>query len=133
MNQNHSEDIRVGDNEFIRCIPVPTKESATFEPLDPFLRGVRNFLDSLEVECCAECCGIHAYKFSAPAIRVAALNFGPETMANEFRNIVEQIRDAESEYFVSDRLNYYFHKSVLVQLFQHLARCIENQDNEATI
>ena len=121
-------DIMIDGERVITHIPFDADEVDTVD-LDQYLIDSAPIIDTLEVECVAECRGIQAFRFTPKAVRFAATNFGTATMVEGFKRAIDCICNEESDYFVSSRLNQFMQKAVVLELLEHIIDCVATSQN----
>lgn len=120
MAKPNRHDIFIGEDQWIPFIELETPYSDA-EDLDVILAPIQPFLDLLETECVADCCGIDAYALWPEAITNAATKSNDLDLAKRIVDVRKQIVESHGNSFVSNRMNNYFAKPTLLQLIDHLA------------
>jgi hypothetical protein len=127
----HADDIRIGPDEWIIFGDLADGQSRAI-PIDPYLGRVLPFLESLETECLAGCCGISAFALYPEEIRKAIAGYGPgelETLSSNLAALRGEIEGLPSDTVVSTRLNQFFRKVVFGEIVAHLHRVVESLRN----
>jgi hypothetical protein len=123
-------DISIGKDKWITFRNVDGRQTAAVE-LDGILEPVMPFLDMLETECVAACCGIDAYSFwSEDIVRAAARSEGTD-LPGQLDDARRQIDAAGADIFVSHRMNNYLDKRTLLELMDHIIYWVGHADDAA--
>lgn len=118
----HKDDIWIGEDrwiEFGKLADDPSRKDS----IDELLAPVLPFLDKLETECVAACCGIDAFNLGPEQIvkALATLDAGTiEKLPEELTAIQNAIESSNCDTVVSHRLNQLFRKEVFVSVIEHL-------------
>ena len=128
MRKPNPNDISVGKDKWITFIELDGQQTIAFE-LDEVLRPIEPFLNALETNCVAGCCGIDAYALWPDDIVSAAKLSVVADLPRAINDVRMRIVDADADSFVSYRMDNYFHKTTLLQLVDHIAeniRCVDD-------
>lgn len=127
MTKLRPDDISVGKDRWIEFIELNDRRLAAVE-IDEILNPIFPFLDLLENDCVAECCGIDAYTLWPDDVAEAARKLGSPDLALKIERIKKQIATMDGDAVVSHKINNYFHKGVFLQLIDHIASSIRNSN-----
>ncbi len=119
----HADDICIGQDQWIKAIDFDFK-TAPMADLDPMLDEIIEFLKTMETECVAGCCGLDAFDFWPDGIKKAAESFDRSILERAIRDLACKIRALEPEILGSKTLNVYLHKSVFLDLLDHILKCL---------
>jgi hypothetical protein len=128
MSKPNRNDISIGKDKWITFIELGGRQSSAIE-LDGILRPIEPFLNSLETECVAACCGIDAYALWPEDIARAAKQSGIPDLSESIDVARQRIVDTRGDSFVSHRMNNYFDRQTLLQLVDHIAHCVRHADD----
>jgi hypothetical protein len=117
MKNEHRNDIRIGEDTWIKWIDFDRSRAVNCDDLMVPLEGL---WQHLETECVHECCGIDAFSLCPESIRQATIELANPHIPKTLEMVRQQILQTDAEGFVSNRLNNYFHREVLQQLFNHI-------------
>jgi hypothetical protein len=123
MPKPNRNDINIGEDKWITFIELQGRQSNPIDA-DKILDPIKPFLDRLETECVAACCGIDAYGLWPDDIARATRDFGDPGLPDRIAAVRNRIAEAGGDVFVSHRMNNYFDKQVLLQLLDHIACCV---------
>jgi hypothetical protein len=121
MKNEHRYDIRIGDDAWIKWVDFDRSRAVN---IDALMAPLEKLWQQLETECVHECCGIDAFSLSPESIRRATVELGGLQVATTLESVRRQVMQIDADGFVSDRLNNYFHRDVLQQLFNHILRTV---------
>jgi hypothetical protein len=119
MSKPHSTDISIGKDQWIRFIDVVGRESGAAS-VDHLIAPLESFWSALETNCIAECCGIDAFSLWPDDVRRAASTVDADFLAEGLNALREFVERSEPDIFVSQRLNNYFDRQVLLQAIDHI-------------
>ena len=119
MSKPHSTDISIGKDQWIRFIDVVGRE-ARAASVDHLIAPLESFWSALETNCIAECCGIDAFSFWPEDVRRAASTVDAKLLADGLTSLRRFVEGSEPDIFVSQRLNNYFDRQVLLQAIDHM-------------
>lgn len=128
MSKPNRNDISIGKDKWITFVELDGRQSSAIE-LDEILEPIAPFLDSLETECVAGCCGIDAYALWPEDIADAA---NKSTLCDLSRLIAvarQRIVETDADSFVSHRMNNYFDRQTLLQLIDHIAQYVDHPED----
>lgn len=114
-----NNDIRIGDNEFIRWVPLNQEDyreydaSAYFDDAGPFWQR-------LEAECVAGCCGIHAFDFTPENIKQAAQTPDAAAVKCTLTGLQQSLGNWPENVVCVNRFNQRFDKGVFLHLLDHI-------------
>lgn len=120
--------ISIGKDLYIKSGPIPPDWDKSI-PIDDILSPIQPFLSKFEVNCVAGCCGIDAYQFWPDDI-IRALDSDTNSLLHTLRDVRESLTELPDVLFMSERINYYFKKSVLIKLLDHIINVIESSPNK---
>ena len=129
MPKPNRNDISIGENAWIEFIELDDQQKIAIE-LDEILKPIEPFLNLLETECVAACCGIDAYALWPEDIAVAKTQSCISDLSRVIGTVREQIGGTDGASFVSHRMNNFFHRKTLLQLVDHIAKCVRDVDNK---
>lgn len=114
-------DIGIGDGVWLPCGEyLDLRDPFNVEPI---LLPILDVLETLEMECVAECCGIDAFNFWPERIRSSMVKLDAErlpALSRDFEEAVKKLMELSAETVVSNRLNQLFPRSVLIELLKHI-------------
>ena len=125
MPKRHREDISIGQDRWIDFVEIADQSYAQMVQIDEFIRRTEPFWTALEIECVAECCGIHAFSLWEEDLVNAQSKLDRQQLASTLAALHEFVRQNDADTFVSSRLNQIFHKQVLLGLIQHIQKHVE--------
>jgi hypothetical protein len=128
MSKLNRGDISIGQDTWITFVDTTGKQCDAVD-LDPTIEPLSRFFALLETECVTECCGIDALGLWPDNIMRAAKEFADPNLEKRIVGIRDRIAEITGDVFVSHSLNNYFDKRVLLQLFNHLANCVQDLGN----
>lgn len=128
MPKRNRNDISIGKDKWLTIIELNDCHSNAIE-LDEILKPVMEFFNLLETECVAACCGIVAYALWPEDIAKAAKHVGLTELQRCFHGVQTRIAEIEGNTLVSRRMNNFFHKATLVELFNHIEYWIAHADD----
>lgn len=123
----HKNDISIGEDRWITFGDLNNGQGRAIE-LDPFLTRVMPFLDLLETECVAACCGIDAYGLWPDKIKNAMATLNRQDKSRLISNLAQLQTDVDNmpaDMVVSTRLNQFFHKGVFLEVLSHIRSVAE--------
>ncbi len=129
MTKPHPNDISVGPDRWITFIDLEERQSAAIE-IDEILKPVFPFLELLENDCVAECCGIDAYTLWPDDIVEACRQFDPLELLQKIEQIRKRVSDTDGDVVVSHKINNYFDKGVFLRLIDHITSSIRTSDSK---
>lgn len=127
MPKPNRNDISIGKDKWITFVELDGGQCSAIE-LDEILKPIEPFLNSIETECEAACCGVDAYTLWPEHIATAAQHSDRDDLQRRFNAVRSRIAETNGDTFVSHRMNNFFHRATLVQLFNHIAYWIEHAD-----
>lgn len=128
MSKPSRNDISVGKDKWITFVELDWQQTNAID-LDEILKPIEPFLNSLETECVAGCCGVDAYAFWSEDIAGAAKQSAIPDLSRSIETARQRIIDSGGDSFVSHRMNNFFHRQTLLQLIDHIARCVGHTDD----
>ncbi len=129
MSKLNRNDISIGQDAWIEFVELDDQHRSAVE-LDAILKPIEPFLSLLETECVAACCGIDAYALWPEDIAVAKKQSGISDLSRAIGTVREQIVGTDGASFVSHRMNNFFHRKTLLQLVDHIAKCVRDIENK---
>lgn len=118
----HENDISIGKDRWITFGDLNDGQERAVE-LDPLLACVMSFLDLLETECVAACCGIDAYGLWPDNINTAIASLSTPEKSRLILNLAQvqtEVENLPTDTVVSTRLNQYFRKRVFLEVLRHV-------------
>lgn len=128
MSKPNRNDISIGKDKWITFVELDGRQTSAVE-LDGILKPIEPFLDSLETECVAACCGIDAYALWPEDIASAARKTELPDLSQSIAAARQRIIEADGDSFVNHRMNNYFDRQTLIQLIDHIAHCVRYADS----
>lgn len=128
MSKPNRNDISIGKDRWITFVELDGQQTSAVE-LDEILKPIEPFLDSLETECVAACCGIDAYALWPEDIAGATKQSDIPNLSQAIDTVQKRITDTVGDSYVSHRMNNFFHRQTLVQLIDHIAHCVRHADD----
>jgi hypothetical protein len=123
MSKPNRNDISIGKGKWITFVELDGQQTDAID-LDEILKPIEPFLNSLETECVAGCCGVDAYALWPEDIAGAAKQSDLSNLSRSIETARKQIIDSGGDSFVSHRMNNFFQRQTLLQLIDHIARCV---------
>jgi hypothetical protein len=127
MSKSSRDDISIGEDKWITFIELDGQQTSAIE-LDEILKPIEPFLNLLETECVAACCGIDAYALWRKDIARAAKQSEITDLSQSIDDARQRIATTTGDSFVSHRMNNFFHRQTLLQLIDHIAHCVRNAE-----
>jgi hypothetical protein len=124
----HKNDISIGKDRWITAGDLGTGQTDAVE-IDHHLATVMPFIEGLETECVAECCGIDAFGLWPDSIRKVLANMGKADISKLIVGLTaaqNAIAQMPSDIVVSTRMNQYFRKEALLEILSHMRSVVEN-------
>jgi hypothetical protein len=128
MSKPNRNDISIGKDKWITFVELDGRQCSAIE-LDEILKPLEPFLDLLETECVAACCGIDAYALWPEDIAGAANQSEIPDLSQMIAAARQRIVESDAESFLSHRMNNYFDRQTLLQLVDHIADCVCHADD----
>ena len=128
MPKPNRNDICIGQDKWITFIELDDQQTNVIE-LDEILKPVESFLELLETDCLAACCGIDAYALWPNDIKHAARQSEIKNLSISIDDARQRIAASIGDTFVSHRMNNYFHRQTLLQLIDHIAHCVRQAED----
>lgn len=125
-------DISIGEDRWITFGDLKNGQERAVD-IDPYLEPVMSFLDLLETECVAGCCGIHAYGLWPDNINGALKTLGNQErhrLMSDLVKISTEVENLATDTVVSNRLNQYFRKDVFLEILEHIRSVAEEGDSD---
>ena len=119
MSKPNSNDISVGKDQWITFIDVVGRQERAVS-IDHMIAPLESFWTALETNCVAGCCGIDAFSLWPEDIRRATTSVDGKSVGDGLASLREFVERSEADIFVSQRLNNYFDRQVLLQLIDHI-------------
>lgn len=119
MPKPDPSDISIGKDEWIPFIDVVGRQQNAVS-IDDMLTPLDSFLKSLETECVAACCGIDAFALWPEDIRRASAEVDRKQLAEALASLRRFVESSPSDVFVSEKLNNYFDRQVLLWIIDHI-------------
>lgn len=128
MGRPNSNDISIGKDEWLVFHDITHLSTDPVE-LDDALSPIRPFLDALETECVAECCGVDAYGFWQADIEQAVAQFNCEELLQSLKSVRQYAAETNSDLLVSHRMNNLFHRKTFLELIDHILKCVRHSQS----
>lgn len=122
------KDIRIGKNKWIKWVDFDSTRDHSLFDIDPLLKPTFGFWNQLETQCVAECCGIEAYTFEEDDIRLAAEKIDKAELIPNLVDVKAKIEGITEHTLISEKLNQLIHKSVFIQLLNHIITTIPSEE-----
>ena len=119
MPKPNPNDISIGKDEWIAFIDVIGRQDKAVS-IDDMLAPLDLFWKALETECVAACCGIDAFALWPEDIRRASVVTDEKLLADALASLHQFVERSASGVFVSQRLNNYFDRQVLLRIIDHI-------------
>jgi hypothetical protein len=119
MSKPHSNDISIGKDQWITFIDVLGRQERAVS-IDHLISPLKSFWTALETNCVAGCCGIDAFSLWPEDVRRAASTVDAKLLADGLMSLREFVERSGPDIFVSQRLNNYFDRQVLLQVIDHI-------------
>lgn len=117
------EGISISKTEWIQRVEVDEVENQL--AIDDLMGNFKDLLNRLEVNCTADCCGADAFSFWAADIKSVSGKMDKKSILSDTRKLKAIIEDSDANSITSIRLNETFHKTVFVQLLNHVIAALE--------
>ena len=130
LHDEHKNDIRVGENEWIAFIDLSGRYQSAIN-IDHIIHKTSGLWNSLETECVAGCCGIDAFSFYPEDIISAISDTNNPQLATLIQETINEIERLPTTVVVSNRLNNYADKAVFIALLNHLLKVITSTNEHA--
>jgi len=124
----HQNDISIGQDRWIGFGDLAGGQARAVQ-IDPHLAPVMPFIEGLEKECVADCCGIDAFRLWPEEIEKAAATLSQlelEKLASDLASVHSEIERLPCDTIVSTRINQYFRKTVFLEVLTHIRNVVEN-------
>ncbi|GAB3513291.1 DUF6331 family protein [Emticicia fontis] len=119
------EGISISNTEWIERIGFDESVDYVALEIDEFMGTFRDLINRLEVNCTADCCGADAFSFWAADIKSVSSKMDKKAILFDTKKLNAFIKDSDAMTIVSVRLNETFHKSVFLQLLNHMIVALE--------
>ena len=119
MPKPHPNDISIGKDKWITFIDVVGRQENAVS-IDDMLTPLDSFWKALETECVAACCGIDAFALWPDDIRRVSAHSDAKLLAEALASLRRFVESTASDAFVSQKLNNYFDRRVLLQIIDHI-------------
>jgi hypothetical protein len=116
-------DINIGKDEWITWIEGDSDEPV---PIDHLLESTLSFWNRLEINCVVGCCGFDAFSFLPEDIIRAFTKAEKMKTKEELIRLKEIIQNIDALEVDGDIFGCYLHKSVFLQLLEHIIKTIES-------
>ncbi|XZF14078.1 DUF6331 family protein [Chitinophagaceae bacterium MMS25-I14] len=120
----HKGDISIGQDQWIQWVDFDTHSDDLFG-IDGLLQPLWPFIERLETDCNAWCCGIEAFALWPEDIRKAAASFDKQQLLEDFIHLRNEINASNRSIVISSLLNNLFDKSVFIKLLDHIIQQLE--------
>ncbi len=119
MPKPNSNAISIGKDVWIPFIDVLGRQEGAVS-IDDLLKPLDSFWKSLETECVAACCGINAFALWPEDIRRASAGGDRKQLVDALASLRRFVESSSSDVFVSQKLNNYFDRQVLLGIIDHI-------------
>jgi hypothetical protein len=119
MNEEHKNDISIGENLWIPFIDITDRNDSSVN-IDNLILRVNDLWNALETHCVAGCCGIDAFALWPEDIEKVKGSLNVQNLVAELQSIHAEIVALPKDLVSSSRLNNWFDKSVFLALLEHL-------------
>lgn len=119
MPKPNPNDISIGKDEWIPFTDIigSKKRAVSFDHL---ITPLEAFWSALKTNCRAECCGIDAFALWPENIHKARSTANVRLLADGLVALRDFVNESRTDLFVSQRINNYFDRQVLLQVIQHI-------------
>lgn len=124
--ERDERDVSIGPDHWLPWVDLG--DPATFAGaarVDHLLRPSFALWDALETHCVAGCCGISAFNLWPDAIRAALESPARKNVAQSLREAQTCLSSTDDRLVVSERLNQYLHRELLLQILDHICAVLE--------
>jgi hypothetical protein len=119
MNEEHKNNISIGENQWIPSVDISSRFHSAVD-IDPLILRVDDLWNALETNCVAGCCGIDAFALWPEDIEEAKTSLKVKNLLPELYSIRAEIVAMPEDVVSSNRLNNWFDKTVFLALLEHL-------------
>jgi len=119
MPKPNPNDISIGKDEWITFIDVVGRQDKAVS-IDDMLTPLDSFWKALETECVAACCGIDAFALWPEDIERVSAATDRKLLAEALASLRRFVESCASDVFVSQKLNNYFDRRVLLEIIDHI-------------
>jgi hypothetical protein len=119
MAKPNRNDISIGKDQWILWLEIDGTQLSAAD-VDSLVAPMSDFWTKLETECVAECCGIDAFALWPEDIQRAAAELGDSMLLKKLETLQNRVLQGDETTFVSNRLNNFFHRDVLLKLIDHI-------------
>jgi hypothetical protein len=116
---HQKDDIFIGDDKWIKFIDLTGRYNMAVE-IDRHLSPIIDFINSLETQCNAMCCGFDAFDFTPEGIAKSASKNDVRDLRRKFADVINVIDGLQAQVIVSSRMNNLADKTVFLQLLRHI-------------
>jgi hypothetical protein len=116
-------DISIGKDEWISYVAVGGRLDEAVN-IDALLAPMESFWTKLETNSLTGCCGIDAFDLWPEEIQRASKQVADHLLPQKLHALRAFVVASDNSDFISMRLNHRFHRSVLLQVLDHVARHI---------
>jgi hypothetical protein len=120
MSKSHSNDISIGKDAWIEFVAIADRPSEQAVSIDHLIAPMESFWSALETNCIAGCCGIRAFSLWPDTITTASRSQDSQILVRDLVALRHYIEQSGADMFVSERLNTYFDKRVILQIIDHI-------------
>lgn len=126
--ERDERDVSIGPDRWLPWVdPGDPATFACATPVDGLLRPSFALWDALEAHCDASCCGISAFDLWPDTIRAALEAPARKDVGESLREAQACLRSMDVRLVVSERLNQYFDRGLLLQILDHVCASLENE------
>lgn len=119
MSKPNPNDISIGKDEWIAFIDVDGRQEHAIS-VDPLITPLEPFWTALETDCVSACCGIDAFSLWPEDIHRASSTVDRRALKDGLVSLRQFVEVSGSDIFVSQRLNNYFDRQVLLRIIDHI-------------
>jgi hypothetical protein len=120
MSKPHHNDISIGKDAWIEVVDISGRSFEQAVSIEHLITPMESFWSALESNCVADCCGIGAFSLWPDDIKSASLSQDGQILVRDLVALQHFIEQSEADMFVSNRLNNYFDKQVILQVIDHI-------------
>lgn len=118
MNRPNRDDISIDKDKWITCIALDHTQAIL--DIDAFLEPTISFWKYLETNCVSACCGIEAFALWPEDIKHAKQQMNDLHIKQKFEKLKYDLLEQSETQLISSYLNNLFHKTVFIQLINHI-------------
>lgn len=123
MPYYHRNDIRIAEDQWIRHVDISGRQARAVD-IDPLVKPLQPFWDLLVVYCQFDCCGFDALCFFPEHLRVSSEELADPSLPEKIGKLHSFVLNSWSDVFVSETLDNFFDRDVLLKLLDHIVKHI---------